>query len=120
MAQFRLRRWMICRSGCRLGVWIIWVANPSACCSGCSRFPWCSVNPSDLYKAMPSPVAFRLITRASVSSHAEVRVLDDKSGEVVFLGGHRPGVDRLVGVHVLDVALGHLPQCIQPAGPPAS
>ena len=36
MAQFRLCRWMICRTGCRLGVWIIWVANPSACCSGCS------------------------------------------------------------------------------------
>ena len=36
------------------------------------------------------------------------------------LSGHRPGVDRLVGVHVVDVALGHLLQCIQPADPAAS
>ena len=30
--------------------------------------------------------------------------------------GSRPGVDRLVGVHVLDVALRHVPQRVVPPG----
>ena len=32
------------------------------------------------------------------------------------LTGSGPGVDRLVGVHVLDVALGHVPQRVVTAG----